>query len=101
MKPHFLALALLLAVAGAVPWEPVAHVAISGSTPFATYFALRDVCRVSKPVSVGVAVGLTFAGGAAKEFNDHGRSGKWQPEDWACNLVPLAVAAVVLVKWGK
>ena len=63
--------------------------------------ALRDVCKVSKPVATGVALGLTFALGAGKEFYDHGKSGKWQPEDWACNVIPLTIAAVMIVKFGK
>ena len=100
---YLLALVLLLAVAsaGALDWETTAHVAISGSAPFASYFMLRDVCKVSKPVSVGVAIGLPFALGAAKEIYDHSKSGKWQPGDWACNVIPLAIATGLIIWKGK
>jgi len=72
------------------------HVAISGAVPFAIHDCLRAM-KVSKPVALGVGLGVTAAGCAVKELALDSRV---DPADVLCNVVGLTFAAIMLAKFG-
>ena len=98
-----LALALLLAVAGA---GPVGDNWLDAHTPLHVFgsagavgglYALGRVCRVSKPVALGLACGGALAIGVGVEcWQQWSGRGRVSYKDLTVNAVAVAVTAVVL-----